>query len=471
MNNAFEGVKKVHLMGIGGAGVSALALLLDGMGFEVSGCDLAETSYCKKLHNIPIRIGHDISHVSEFSPDLVVYTSAIPKNNLELLSAKSNPKIKTISRGDALSWIFNEKFGVGIAGAHGKTTTTSMIGLVLDRAGLAPSIAVGGEVLDVGTNAKIGASDIMVAELDESDGSFEKFFPAVTVITNIDWDHVDHFKSVEEVEEAFERFAKSRKNGSPLVICASDSGAVKLINRLQENNDDKVVLYGFDSGCEWSANDIEPINGGGMSYSLFRRGEILTRVKLKVPGLHNVLNSLAACAVSDMLGVPLESFVDTIGAFSGAKRRFQFVGQIGKLKIYDDYAHHPVEIRATLEATKKAFPGEKITVVFEPHRYTRTLKLYKEFANALSLADNVFLLPIYSADEPPIDGVSSSLIANCVNDGIIHQISVPFRVCSEKEELYSLLDKSIHDGLLLTIGAGSITEVGYDYLKRKNILC
>jgi UDP-N-acetylmuramate--alanine ligase len=470
VNNELLGIKKVHLMGIGGAGVSGLALLLKDLGFEVSGCDLVRTSYIEKLVDIPIRIGHDSSHISEFSPDLVIYTSAIPDDNPELRAAKDDPSIRVRGRGDVLSWIFNDKFGIGIAGAHGKTTTSSMISFILEKTGYDPTIAIGGEVIDVEINALLGKSDIMVAELDESDGSFEKFSPSITIITNIDWDHVDKYHTLKEVEEAFFRFVNGSRADGSVIICADDDGGAKLIEALKHNagSGREIITYGWGMHWDWSAADVYCHEGGGVTFSLYNKGNFISKVKLKVPGEHNVLNSLAACAAVSLVGVAPEKFADVVQNFSGAKRRFQLIGKSGKFTIYDDYAHHPAEIIATINSARNCFPNLKITVVFQPHRYTRTKSLYKEIALALSLADRVFLLPIYSADEAPIEGVSSDIIANALNGVIIPCVKVPFFTCSNREELFEFLDQTLEEELLLTLGAGDVTEIGMAYILSHN---
>jgi UDP-N-acetylmuramate--alanine ligase len=452
-------------MGIGGAGVSGLALILKDLGFEVSGCDLARTSYLKKLVDIPVKIGHDISHIFEFSPDLVIYTSAIPGDNLELKAARNHAKV--VRRGDVLSWIFNKKFGIGIAGSHGKTTTSSMISYILEKTGYAPTIAIGGEVIDVGVNAMLGKSNIMVAELDESDGSFEKFSPDITIVTNIDWDHVDRYHSIEEMEDAFIRFVNGSKDDSSVVVCADSAGGAKLIEALRYGADSgrKVITYGWGTHWDWSASDIIFHEGGGVTFTMYNKGSFVCKVNLKVPGEHNVLNSLAACAVVSLLGVAPLNFAEIIQNFNGAKRRFQLIGKKGKFIVYDDYAHHPAEIRATISSARNCFPNLKITVIFQPHRYTRTKLLYKEFARALSLADRVFLLPIYSADETPIEGVSSDIIANASNNDIIPNDKIPFFVCSNKEELFRILDQTLEEEIFLTLGAGDVSEIGMTYIK------
>ena len=466
MNREFDEIKKVHLMGIGGAGVSGLAILLKGLGFEVSGCDRVTTSYLKKLDDIPVKIGHDISHILEFSPDLVVYTSAIPDDNPELKAAIDSPSIRVEGRGDVLSWIFNDKFGIGVAGTHGKTTTSSMISYVLEKAGLTPTIAIGGEVIDVGINALLGKSNIMVAELDESDGSFEKFSSDITIVTNVDLDHVDKYHTLMEFEEAFIRFVNGSKVGSSIIICADDNGGAKLIEAIKSDadSDRKIITYGWGMNWDWSASDVLFHEGGGGSFSLYNKGNFMCKVNLKVPGEHNVLNALAACAAVSLLDVAPIDFSEIIQNFNGAKRRFELVGKKGKFIIYDDYAHHPAEIKATIHSARNCYPNTKITVVFQPHRYTRTKSLYKEFASVLSLADRVFLLPVYSADEPPIEGVSSDIIANALNNDIIPYNKVPFFVCSNREELFKLLDETLEEELLLTLGAGDVTEIGMAYM-------
>ncbi|MDL2263375.1 UDP-N-acetylmuramate--L-alanine ligase [Synergistaceae bacterium OttesenSCG-928-I11] len=453
-DNAFIDIKapkNIHLMGIGGAGMSGLALLLDSMGHLVSGCDMENTFYLNRIRQqgIQVAMGHHREHLDAFIPDLIIHTSAIAQDHPELIEARRRG-IVVARRAEILSIIFNGREGVGVAGTHGKTTTSSMISLIAERAGLQPTVAIGGELSDIGCNAKLGVGNCMVAELDESDGSFELFSPSVTIVTNIDWDHIDHYPSFDDVVSAFGRFARGRKKETPLIACAEDLGVQKLLSTGKIRN---VVTYGWGSGWTWGATDIRYQGGGGVIYTAGKNGRILGEVVLRVSGEHNVLNSLAALAASDCIGIPFESAASALAMFKGAKRRFQYVGETNDVIVYDDYGHHPREIAATMAAIAHAFPKRPVHVVFQPHRYTRTEALFQDFARALSDSHRVYLLPIYSADETPIPGVSSFLIA----DELIGMNKTDSLVCSDFQEASNLVCDSVKPGdLVLTIGAGNI---------------
>jgi UDP-N-acetylmuramate--alanine ligase len=298
----------------------------------------------------------------------------------------------------------------------------------------------------------------MVAELDESDGSFELFSPEVTVITNIDWDHVDHYPTHSSTIEAFERFALGRKPSSPLVACGEDAGVQSLLGggRLGE-----AVTYGWGLGWDWGATDVECINGGGMKFTVNRRGRPMGESRLKVSGEHNVLNSLATLAAGEAMGIPLESSRKSLEIFKGAKRRLQYIGEAGGVLVYDDYGHHPREIAATIAAVASAF-GRRLHVVFQPHRYTRTQALYRDFASVLGKSDMVYLLPIYSADETPIPGVSSFMIV----DELHSQGRGDVTVCGDFQEAADQVCAAARPGdMVLTVGAGSIEYLGRQILK------
>jgi UDP-N-acetylmuramate--alanine ligase len=451
--DAFIDIKKhmnIHLMGIGGAGMSGLALLLNAMGHTVSGCD-SENSYYVELvrrEGAEICMGHHKTHLDVYSPALIIHTSAIAQDHPELIEARRRG-IKVARRAEVLSLIFNSRRGIGVAGTHGKTTTSSMISLIAEREGLDPTVALGGELSDIGCNAKLGDGEYMVAELDESDGSFELFSPEITVITNIDWDHVDHYPTYESVTEAFKRYANGRKPGSPIVVCGEDSGVQDLL----KTDLSDVVTYGWGLDWNWGAVDVRHLEGGGVRYVAMKDGLCVGEVSLRVSGEHNVLNSLAALAASERMGIGFESVRQSLGTFKGAKRRLQYVGDIGDVLIYDDYGHHPREVEATLAAVGRIFPRRPVHIVFQPHRYTRTQALYREFANVLRVAPRIYLLPIYSADETPMPGVSSFLIAD-----ELHSLGRPDAVvCGDFQEACEQIRGSVRSGdLVLTIGAGSI---------------
>jgi UDP-N-acetylmuramate--alanine ligase len=456
----FEGIERVHLMGIGGGGMSALALLLGGRGFAVEGCDLARSDYTVKLEElgIPCIVGHSPSHIGKFSPQLVVYSGAVDSNHEELLAARARG-IPTVTRGLVLSWLFNASRGIGIAGTHGKTTTSSMIGLILESAGYSPTLAVGAEVCDIGVNARVGESDFFVAEIDESDGSFEFFNPAVTVVTNVDWDHVNYFHTREDVVSAFIRFVKARKPGTPVVVCAEDEGVQSLMGELR--NDPGLVTCGWGKSWNWGAFDVARKAGGGVVFSLSRGGETLGRVDLNVSGDHNIMNALVACAAASSLGVPFETAAATLHGFRGARHRLEKLGERDGVQVIDDYAHHPTEIMASLSAMRDVYPGQRLVAVFQPHRYTRTSAFYREIAFALEAADAALLLPIYAAGEN-----SQEITSEAIFD-IMNADGHPSVFCRDEDDALSKLDSLLGRGdILITLGAGSIAHLGETYLKR-----
>jgi UDP-N-acetylmuramate--alanine ligase len=462
-NNASIDINRrmgIHLMGIGGAGMSGLALLLKAMGHDVSGCDMENTFYLNKLrqNGVSIEMSHNREHLDVYKPGLIIHTSAIAQDHPELVEARKRG-IPVARRAEILSAIFNEKKGVGIAGTHGKTTTSSMISFISEFAGRKPTVAIGGELSDIGCNAKLGEGEYMVAELDESDGSFELFSPNVTVVTNVDWDHIDHYPTFDSVLEAFGRFIKGRKPGAPAVICAEDPGVLKL---MESGAIDRAVPYGWGRRWKWGAEDIRFLDGGGSVFTVTKDGGPIGEMRLKLSGEHNVLNALAAFAASDAMGIPFQKAAEALSVFSGAKRRFQVVGEADGVLIYDDYGHHPREIAATMSALSGAFRDRPLHVVFQPHRYTRTQALFADFAKVLSGADRIYLLPIYSADEAPISGVSSFLISD-----ELHSSGRPdSTVCGDFQEAADLVCENARQGdIVLTIGAGSVEDLGAQILR------
>ena len=339
-----------------------------------------------------------------------------------------------------------------------------MIALILEQAGLHPTLAIGGELCDIGVNAKLGDGPYMVAELDESDGSFEKFHPNIAVVTNADWDHVNHYPTFESVLEAFTRFTSNPKDGGLLVLCGEDTGLGKIMEAGPLPRE--AVTYGWGLGWTWGAFNVQHNHGGGVSFSISHNGEHIDDMELSVSGDHNILNALAACAVATTLGIPFNMIKKTLREFKGAKRRLQHLGQINGIEVYDDYGHHPREIAATLSAIGKMFPEKRLLVAFQPHRFTRTLALYKDFASVLSTANTVFLLPVYQADEEPIEGVSSALIDTILNNAG----SAKSIMCDSLEEAASKLEKQCIPGdIVLTIGAGDISNVGEMFMEKARV--
>lgn len=447
--------ERVHLLGIGGAGMSGLALLLQELGYEVSGCDVARTCYTDKVEarSIEVTLGHDADHLDRYAPDLLIYSSAVAGTNPEIVEALRRG-VMTAKRAEVLSLLFNSRFGVGIAGTHGKTTTSSMISLILERAELSPTVAIGGELCDIGCNAKLGQGAMMVAELDESDGSFELFSPYISIVTNIDWDHVDRYPDLQSVVDGFSRFLSNRHPEGNTIVCAEDPGVqILLSQRVTEG----LITYGWGAEWDWGAQALEHFSGGGVSFDLLRRGVPAGKIRLGVSGEHNVLNSLAALAAVELLGVDVTKASRALKDFRGAKRRLQFIGKSRDIDVYDDYAHHPREISATLTALRQIFPERRLIVAFQPHRYSRTAALYDGFAQSLSLADLVALAPVYPADEPSLPGVDSTLISEAMKSkGFAEPL-----LASTLEELSEVLASRLKAGdLVVTVGAGNIFKLG-----------
>ncbi len=445
-------------MGIGGAGMSGLALLFNELGYRVSGCDMEHSSYSEKLAkvDIPVLVGHDPSHLDSFQVDLLAYSSAIPTNNPELAEAKRRG-IPVLQRAELLSSLFDSKDGIGVAGTHGKTTTTSMISLILEQAGMDPTVAIGGELCDINCNAKIGRGPHMVAELDESDGSFEFFHPLYSVVTNVDWDHVNYYPSIASVKDAFARFLDNTKPEGRKILCLDDGGVQAILKKMTVQERRSVVTYGLNPEAYFSASDLEYLPGGGVRYSLHIDGSRIGTIELSVSGEHNVLDSLAACTAATLLKIPFEQMKQSLRSFRGAKRRLQFKARYGDILLYDDYGHHPMEIKATLKALKLMFPHRRTLLIFQPHRYSRTAALCDQFAKELSEASEVILLPIYAADEQQIQGVSSEMIYHRIqNLGKGHCCVVQDKA-EAVERTLSLLKPG---DLVLIEGAGDICVLG-----------
>lgn len=439
-------------MGIGGAGMSALALLLKSQGLEVSGCDLKPSHY--DLGSITCEIPHSPSHIDTHKPDALILSSAVHRDNPEVLSA-SERGIPVFSRAQALSFLFNRSCGIGIAGAHGKTTTTSMAGLIFLKAGLSPTVYVGANVPDIGSNSVSGSGPHFIAELDESDGSFELFTPDIAVITNADWDHVDHYPAREDVIKAFTRFADGRKEGGTLILCAEDEGSSRVFELCGKSRGG-ILRYGWGKSWDWGAYDLTRNHGGGISCTVSHLGREEGRLTLKVSGEHNVLNALAAIAAAEICGINFATSAEILRGFHGSERRMQVKGTVSGVLVMDDYAHHPSEIRATLAAVRGIYPERRIVVVYQPHRFTRTAMFAGKIAEALSAADKAYILPVYSAgeEERPHSSSQEVIRQGC---GRIEALSIG--------GAGGTLEKELEPGdLLLTMGAGDVYRLGENFL-------
>ncbi|WP_437337011.1 UDP-N-acetylmuramate--L-alanine ligase [Sorangium sp. So ce394] len=442
-------VRHVHFVGIGGVGMSGLAEILRSLEFEVSGSDLKESSTTRRLTSLGVRI--DIGHRAENvrGVDVVVYSSAIRPDNPELTEARALG-IPAIGRAEMLAELMRVKYGVAIAGSHGKTTTTSLVATVLRAAGLDPTVVVGGKMAALGTNARLGAGDLLVAEADESDGSFLRLTPTIAVVTNIDPEHLDHYGTHERIKDAFVEFAARVPFYGLAVLCLDHPHVQDLLPRIPRRH----VTYGVSPQSDYSARGIQ-FRGLETSFNAYRRGEPLGGFTVKMPGAHNVLNCLATIAVADELEVPLDVTKQALATFGGVARRFTVVGSIGGVTLIDDYGHHPAEIRATVDAARRAFPGEdhRVVVAFQPHRHTRTRDLFDEFTRAFNQADVLLVTDIYPAGEAPIPGVTAERLVQSIREHGHHDA----RYVADKADLAEALEQIVRPGdVVIALGAGDV---------------
>lgn len=398
----------IHFIGIGGAGMSGIARIMLAKSIEVSGSDKSESQMTMALKALgaKVQIGHDAKNID--GADLVVVSAAISKNNPEYAAAVT-AGIPIAARATALSWLLSDSRSVAVAGTHGKTTTTAMLTVALQAAGVDPSFAIGGTINSAGTNAHSGNGDVFVVEADESDGSFLAYQPFGAIITNIEMDHVDHFTSEEHLFQTFAEFVTSIKTGGFLVVCGDDSGVKKLIQMIINSNI-KIITYGQGPDNDYQISRIQ-LAAESSTAQITINGRKAGELALAVPGLHNLLNSLAAFAAGCALGANEVKLIQGLSSFSGTKRRFELKGDVNGIKVIDDYGHHPTEIAVTLTAARKLAGSGRVLTVFQPHRYSRTSAFAKEFAQSLALSDFVYLLEVYAASEKPIEGVSALLIS------------------------------------------------------------
>ncbi len=454
-------IKNVHLMGIGGCGVGAIAKILIEMGYKVSGSDLKENANTIRLRDMGAHIffGHLESNVRE--ADLVVYSSAISKDNPELKEAQAK-QIQTVPRAEMLSWIMSQsKVPIAIAGTHGKTTTTSMVSLVFDRTAQKPTFLIGGENNDVGGNAALGGGQYSIAEADESDGSFLLLRPRVEVVTNIEADHLDHYSGIEAVFKAFLDFTALLPPDGTLIICTDSEYNRKLL--AEAETEAKIITYGLDRDAQLTARNIVP-GEGSSKFEVYDKGKLLGEIKLNVPGRHNVENSLAAVACGLEAGIDFLGISSALRCFTGVKRRFQLIGKAMGVLIYDDYGHHPTEISVTLRSARSSWASvRRLICVFQPHRYTRTMHLKKEFGSCFTDADKVIITDIYAASEAPIAGISGQTLA----DEIASNGHKDVTYIQKKQEITDHLAGLVEEGdLVLTAGAGDIHLIGKELYAR-----
>jgi UDP-N-acetylmuramate--alanine ligase len=442
-------VRQVHFIGVGGIGMSGLAEILRNVGFDVSGSDLRDGETTQRLRRLGVRI--DLGHREENvrGADVIVYSSAISAQNPEMLEARALG-IPVITRAEMLAELMRVKYGVAIAGSHGKTTTTSLVATVLRAAGLDPTVVVGGRMAALGSNAKLGEGDLLVAEADESDGSFLRLSPTIAAITNIDPEHLDFYGTHEALKEAFIEFAEKVPFYGLAVLCLDHPHVQDLLPRVRRRH----VTYGISPQADYSARALR-FQGTTTSFVAYRRGETLGEFSVRMPGQHNVLNCLAVIAIADELEIPLDVMKEALATFGGVARRFSIVEEVHGVTLVDDYGHHPAEVVATLEAARRAF-DQRVLVAFQPHRYTRTQHLHDEFSRAFNKADLVLLADIYAAGEAPIPGVSAERLARSIAEHGHHAV----RYVKDRASLAATLAAEARPGdVVIALGAGDINRV------------
>jgi UDP-N-acetylmuramate--alanine ligase len=453
----FKRYQQIHFVGIGGSGMCGIAEILLNLGYRVTGSDLKRNDAIERLEQFGAKvfIGHEASHVE--GAHVVVYSSAVARDNIEVQVARQR-QIPTIPRAEMLAELMRLKYGIAIAGTHGKTTTTSMVAAVLAEGRLDPTIVVGGRVGSLGSNARLGQGEYLVAEADESDGSFLKLQPTIAVVTTVDAEHMDFYGSLDAIRDAFVAFVNKVPFYGAAVLCLDQPNIQMLLPRVQK----RVVTYGLESGADLVARHLH-LAGLTSRFDVFHRGALLGECNLQVPGHHNVLNALAAVAVGLDLDVPFVTIQKALTGFAGVQRRFQVRGRAGGVLVVDDYGHHPAEIRATLAAAKAAFDS-RVVAVFQPHRYTRTFHLRQDFLTAFNQADVLVVLDIYAAGEKPIPGVTAEDLAEGIRAHGHRQVTY---LGSDRARVVDYLVQITRPGdLMLTLGAGDVGQIGPELLSK-----
>lgn len=457
MTAHFRGIERVHFVGIGGSGMSGLAELLQGQGYTVTGSDLAEGAAVARLRElgVPVRRGHAPQAV--VGADVVVVSSAVAADNPEIAEARRRG-VPVIPRAEMLAEVMRLKHGIAVAGTHGKTTTTSLIAHLLDVAGLDPTAVVGGRVIGRGperTGTRLGAGPLLVAEADESDGSFLRLRPVIAVVTHLEPEHLEHWGSEEALHRAFVDFAASVPFWGLAVLCIDHPGVQAILPEVGR----RVATYGLSAQAELRAAALRR-EGEGLRFELQRGAESLGEARLPLPGRHNVRNALAAVAVALELEVPVARVVEGLASFAGVERRFETRGRARGVRVVDDYGHHPTEVRATLAAAREVHPG-RLVVVFQPHRFTRTRDLWDDFAAAFHEADVLIVTDVYAAGEPEIPGVESAALVRAIRARGHRQV----RHVAELKHVAEHLVPELEPGdLVLTLGAGDVTRLGSQIL-------
>ncbi len=451
MSPLFKKSRHIHFVGIGGVGMSGIAEVLLHLGHVISGSDITETEVTRRLTRLGAHItyGHRLETVDD-RIDVVVISSAVKYSNPEIVQARTL-KIPVIPRAEMLAELMRMKWGIAVAGTHGKTTTTSLIAAILSRAGLDPTVVIGGKVHSLGSNAQLGHGDLMVAEADESDGTFLLLSPAIAVVTNIDPEHLDYYGDMDRVRSAYLEFMNRIPFFGAAVLCLDDVTVRALVPQVRK----RVLTYGTSPEAEFVARNLS-VCGMETHFEVERNGVLLGELIVRLPGRHHALNALAALAAASELDVPFEVVREALVEFGGIHRRFEVCGEIGGIMVVSDYGHHPTEIRATLAAAREGF-GRRLVVLFQPHRYTRTRDLFGDFLDAFDAADQLLLTDVYPAGEEPIEGITGEILFYALRRrGHLDVAYVP-----DHRELVSAVQPLLRSGdLVMVLGAGSIHEVG-----------
>jgi UDP-N-acetylmuramate--alanine ligase len=448
--------KHIHFIGIGGIGMSGIAEVLLNLGYTISGSDLALSDVTQRLQQRGATVyeGHTATHVQ--GADVVVMSSAVNVENPEVVAAREW-HIPVIPRAEMLAELMRMKYGIAVAGAHGKTTTTSLIATVMAQADLDPTVVIGGRLKNLGTNAQLGRGEYLVAEADESDGSFLMLSPTIAVVTTVDTEHLDFYRDLDEIKHAFAKFINKVPFYGCSVLCLDQLNIQSLVPHVHR----RFITYGLTSQADYMARDVH-FSGPRSHFEVFHGGQQLGPFSVNLPGVHNVYNALAAIAVGQELEVPLPTIAKALEEFSGIHRRFEILGEHEGVTVVDDYGHHPEEIRQTLRAAKSVWPEQPLVVVFQPHRYTRTKFLQQEFFTAFYEADTLVLLDIYAAGEPPLPGISTALLY----DGIKQHGQRDVYYMPERSAIVPFLRQYLQEeAILLTLGAGDVWKVGQEFLQ------
>ncbi len=452
----FKRIKHIHFVGIGGIGMSGIAEVLLNLGYRVSGSDMKESDTTERLRKLggEIFIGHRGENVE--SPHVVVISSAVKNDNVEVVAAREK-LIPVIPRAEMLAELMRLKYGVAIAGAHGKTTTTSMVSTVLAAGGIDPTVVIGGKLNSLGTNAKLGQGEFLVAEADESDGSFLKLSPTIAVVTTIDAEHLDYYNDIDEIKEAFLAFINKVPFYGVSVLCLDQQHIQELIPSVQK----RYQTYGMSTQADYQARDVllRPL---GSTFRVIHHTTDLGSFELSVPGVHNICNSLAAIAVARELEIDIETIRKALREFSGVQRRFQIKGEAQGIIVVDDYGHHPTEIKATLAAAASGME-RRVVVVFQPHRYSRTQHLLEDFFTAFNEADTLIVMDIYAAGEKPVPGVSGRLLFEGIKKHGHKDVTYIPDKGKVADHMITILKKG---DLMITLGAGDVWKIGEQVVER-----